>query len=410
MKETTGSVDITQHQTSLPIEPSYSMKDTYGDFIYNAKLYAKDYNHFSTDQASLEALTGRELGVLGEIPAICHAATVTEPALSLLKKAGLQLPSERYTYSNDNEYLQLLKKLEGAEKRIIFQYPQPSDEVSSKLYWIDPEILAYLSDKRNIPALVPREHVAWRKLMSLKEILETMPKFPIVLKTGDGRPTSGGNGVKLIKEESQLYEIDETFGDLNQIIVEEFIPEDKNISVHYLIDQHGEITFLGKSEQIVDDDGCFMSSWLTVQIEEQLNDVVKTGFQVTKKLAEKGYIGAAGYDVLIKGNDFYFIDLNIRFNASTCGLLLYNSIKKKYGTTTVRLCNLDWEGSLSRALPLVDDYMTNGQFIPLSLLDADYLTEKNLPSKVVGLAIGHTIEEVEKTLADMKQKGLVQKE
>jgi hypothetical protein len=300
----------------------------------------------------------------------------------------------------------LLKKLGKQNKKLIFQYPQPTDIVSPDLYWIDPGLLKYLCDKRSIPEIVPPENVPERRKMSLNQILEANPTMPIVLKTGDGRPTSGGSGVLIVEEEKQLHEIDESFGNLSEIIVEECIQYDENISVHYVVNKQGEINFLGKSEQIVDNEGCFRGSWITVDVDDKIADIVATGFEVMKNISEKGYVGVAGFDVLIRGDRYYFIDLNIRFNASTCGLFLYHDLQKKYGKDIVRLCNLEWSNDINRLIPVVENYMSKEQFVPLSLLDASYFPGENQASKVIGLVIGHSVQEVESIMDSMAKEGL----
>ncbi|MCJ8008456.1 ATP-grasp domain-containing protein [Lederbergia wuyishanensis] len=394
-----------------PLRPSISMQNIYGNgFIYNSKIYSEDYQHFSGDILSLEALTGRELTVVGDTPVICHAAAATEPALGLLKKAGLHIPNKLYTYQTDNEYLALLSHLHKNNHTLIFQYPHPNHIVSPDLFWVNQAVLAFLSDKRNIPKLVPAEHVPQRKMMSLKEIIQNKPKLPFVLKTGDGRPTSGGCGVLLVKEEKQLHELGNEFGDLSSLIVEEFIPYDQNVSVHYSVDKHGKISFLGKSEQIVNQNGCFRGSWITIEMEDYMTPIVETGYKIMEKVAEKGYIGVAGFDVLICGEDYYFIDLNIRFNASTCGLFLCKDIYQKYGKKTVRLTNLEWNGEFERLIPIMEKYLLREQFIPLSLLDASYFPLEKKTSKVIGLNIGHSVLEVEKVIKQMERDNLFLRE
>lgn len=396
-----------KEQLSIPIRPSQSIQEIYGEnFIYNPKLYSREYSHFSNDMLSLEALTGRELCIAGEAPVICHAGAATEPALRLLREAGLNLPEVLYTYRTEAEYLQLLETLHQRNKKLIFQYPHSPEDVPPQLSWVEPEIQAYLCDKRSIPDLVPPQNVPLRRTMSLKELLLEKPELPVVLKSGDGQPTSGGCGVMFIENEKQLHELDETFCDLSQLIVEEFIPYDQNISVHYSVNKQGDIKFLGKSEQIVNKDGCFRGSWISVDVDEQLAKIVETGYWVMKKIADKGYVGVAGFDVLIRGSRYYFIDLNVRFNASTCGLLLYPDVRNKYGKAVMRLCNLEWTGNFNSLIPLVEKYLAKGQFIPLSLLDAAYVPNQESISKAVGLVIGHTVAEAEHILKQMTADGL----
>ncbi|MBS4219483.1 ATP-grasp domain-containing protein [Bacillus sp. FJAT-49711] len=411
MEDMTIPITSRKDKKMAPLRPSISIHNIYGDgFIYNSKLYSEDYQHFSKDILSLEALTGREMTVVEDTPVICHEATATKPALRLLEKAGLHIPNKLYTYRTEDEYLALLSHLQHNHKKLIFQYPHPNHVASSELFWVDPKILTYLCDKRSIPHIVPVEHVPKRKMMSIKEIMQRMPKLPFVLKTGDGRPTSGGYGVLLVTEEKQLHELGNEFGDLSNLIVEEFIPNEKNVSVHYFVDKEGKISFLGKSEQMVNKDGYFQGSWITIEKEEYMAPIVRTGYKVMGKLAEKGYIGVAGFDVLISDENYYFIDLNIRFNASTCGLLLCRDIYQNYGKKTVRLTNLEWNGNFDQLLSIVEKYLLREQFVPLSLLDASYFSIEKKTSKVVGLCIGHSALEVEKILKEMEKDSLFLKE
>ncbi|WP_299093299.1 ATP-grasp domain-containing protein [uncultured Metabacillus sp.] len=320
------------------------------------------------------------------------------------------MPPILYTYQTEDEYIDVLKLLSNQNKKMIFQYPHPEEKVSTDQYRVDPKVLAYLCDKRNIPELVPSQHIPKRRMMSLEQILEEKPKLPFVLKTGDGRPTSGGYGVLLINEEQQLDEITESFGDLSSIIVEEYIPYEQNISVHYMVNKEREIEFLGKSEQLVTEDGNFSGSWITTEFDHNIADIIETGYEVMKNIADKGYIGMAGFDVLLYKGQYYFIDLNVRFNASTCGLLLYNDIQKRFATTFMRLCNFNWTSHFDSAIPVVEKFVDKQQFIPLSLLDPGYFPDEEQVTKIIGLVIGKSSEEVEDILGDMARAGFILKE
>lgn len=398
------------HPFTGAIQPKQSSEDIYGKgYVYSPKLFSHNYEHFGGDLLSLEALTGRELSVAGDMPVICHEGAVTPEAIRLLEKTGLRLPSVRYTYRNDREYVSILNKLSLQGKKVIFQYPHPSEDAPDSLYWVDPTIIAYLSDKRSIPALVPAEHVPPRRMVSLDELLEDTPPMPFILKTGDGRPTSGGCGVLLIEREQQLHEIGEDFGDLSTIIWEEFIDYDRNFGFHYVADQAGQVRFLGKSEQVVNDDNCFRGSWISTNA-EPFEQVVKAGLQVMENIAATGYVGVAGFDVLMRGDDFYFIDLNVRFNASSCGLMLHEEVLNVYGKPAIRLSCLEWDGPFNEGLAVVEKYMDLEQFVPLSLLDAAYVEGASGPSKVIGLVMGSDEGEVETILRRMENDRLTRRE
>ncbi|AZU61945.1 ATP-grasp domain-containing protein [Neobacillus mesonae] len=398
-------------KSMVQLRPSFSLEDIYGKgIIYNPKLYDTDYSHFSQDLVSLEVLTGREFCVMGETPIICHAATAAPETISLLEAGGVNVPPIRYIYSNDDEYKRLLDNLKKQNKKLIFQYPHPSKDISKEISWIEPELHAYLCDKRNIPKLVPEGHFPKRRTISLEQILNEKPELPFVLKTGDGRATSGGFGVLLVNDKKQLQKVDDTFGDLSQLIIEEFIEYDQNISVHYVADQYGEIHFLGMSEQIVSNEGNFRGSWISTDIEDKFAEIVSVGYKVMENIAKKGYVGFAGFDVLIKGDQFYFIDLNVRFNASTCGLLLMEDIQNKLGKDVVRLCNFEWTNDFNGLIRVLKKYVSNQQIIPLSLLNSNQFQQGKLVEKAIGLVAGHSIDEVESILSEMSSEGLIVKE
>lgn len=405
-----GERALPLHMSVDLIRPEQSAEELYGKgYVYSPKLYARDYEHFGGDLLSLEALTGRELCVAGEMPVICHTGAVTPGAVHLLEKAGLSIPSTLYTYSSDEEYVSILQKLSLQGKKVIFQYPHPSEDAPDSLYWVDPSVIAYVSDKRSIPALVPPEHVPPRRMVSIEELIADTPPLPFILKTGDGRPTSGGCGVLFIERTEQLHTISEDFGDLSTIILEEYIEYDRNFGFHFAADQHGTVSFLGKSEQVVNDDNCFRGSWISTNA-EPFERVVEAGFQVMQNIVAAGYVGIAGFDVLMRGSDFYFIDLNVRFNASSCGLMIYKSVEDVYKKPVIRLSCLEWEGDFGEGLSVVDAYLSQNQFIPLSLLDASYVARKTGPSKIIGLVIGHSEEEVESILLSMEKDRLTQRE
>ncbi|WP_299093298.1 hypothetical protein [uncultured Metabacillus sp.] len=61
MGEAAKRLTTTKGQQMMKFRPAYSMQDIYGEeIIYNPKLYAEDYQHYSGDLLSLDALTGRE--------------------------------------------------------------------------------------------------------------------------------------------------------------------------------------------------------------------------------------------------------------------------------------------------------------------------------------------------------------
>lgn len=389
------------------IQPEQTAENIYGaGFVYSPKLYARDYSHFDDDVLMLEALTGRELPVVGEMPVICHEGVVTPPALRLYEKAGLHIPSKRYTYRTDTEYVALLKRFTLQEMNVIFQYPHPTKDVPASLYHVKPDVMTYVNDKRNIPALVPKEHVPYRKMVSLEELKADLPPLPFILKTGDGSITAGGCGVLFIEEEAQLNDIKKEFGDVSSIIFEEYIDCDDSSGYHYVVDQRGDIQFLGKSKQVLNQNNCFRGSWLDKEA-KGFERVVEAGRRVMENIAAAGYTGIAGFDVLTRGDEFYFVDLNVRVNGSTSSLLLHDSVTAQWGHSVARLSCLEWSGDFEEGMRALESFVDRKRFLPLCLLDASLVEgDHSGASKITGIVLGDSEEDVEQVLAFMKQKGI----
>src|SRR5699024_9286099 len=104
------------------------------------------------------------------------------------------------------------------------------------------------------------------------------------------------------------------------IIIEQKIQEIANYCVQFACKKDGEIHYIGTSEQITDKYGHYSGN-------QNVQDVPESVIQASKEImeigVEKGYIGIAGFDLLLdKHGDIFVIDMNFRQNGSTSMFLI----------------------------------------------------------------------------------------
>lgn len=394
------------------LKPSISIAEIYGDnLIYNPRPSLDEHGHFAENPVINEIITGREISIMGNTPIICCEAVATAPAVDCLEKAGLLIPPVRYTYRSEEEYLKLLKHFTEQNQKLIIQHPHPEHQVPASLYWIDPAIPRFLNDKKNVDKLVPEEYCLARSTLSYEKMAEQISDnsltSPVVLKTGDGEPTAGGFGVKICKTSQDIEDALEFFSEVDEVIAEQYVNYNSNICIQFAAAADGEITYLGNSEQIVTKDGNHKGSWLNVD-HEKLPAAVSVGKKIMKDAQEKGYVGVAGFDVIFDEENFYFIDLNFRLNASTGGLLLFESITRQYGIDNpeVRLYSFSFEKKFDELISLLEYSVEKRLFTPLSIFNLEHSDYKNRDYRVTGLIIGTSRDEVSAKIIRLQNEGI----
>ncbi|MFQ6010527.1 MAG: ATP-grasp domain-containing protein, partial [Candidatus Aenigmatarchaeota archaeon] len=116
-----------------------------------------------------------------------------------------------------------------------------------------------------------------------------------------------------------------------ELIVEELINVKNNFNIQFFIDKDKSIYCIGYGIQITTDDGeyegtiCFLNNDPNPKLLEVTNDACAN-------IAERGYFGFLGFDVLEDDNgDYYIVDANIRINGSTSVHLIKDKLLPKLG-------------------------------------------------------------------------------
>ena len=154
-------------------------------------------------------------------------------------------------------------------------------------------------------------------LDSMDEVTECAERigYPVILKARAG---GGGKGIRIVREKDELEgafsevkkEAESSFGD-DGIFMEKYLEHVKHVEVQILADKEGHVIILG-------DRDCSVQRRNQKLIEEcpapVLSDNVRTRmYESAKKLVSGvGYVTVGTAEFLVKGEEYYFLEMNTR--------------------------------------------------------------------------------------------------
>ncbi len=230
-----------------------------------------------------------------------------------------------YDNSNAKHYTDLANSLPEKSLHVLHPY----DNIAPEVYANDPDLLFMLNDKSNLHLFT--DQIPQRQLFSLQDtnFLEDIVKQKaVVLKKTEG---SAGDGLKILKSPKDLAKLNGFFSDVSQIIVEDYIEANHNYSIQFLIDKSNEIHYIGFGEQFMTSEGEYEGVVCYLEKEPE-HELFTIGQNAAKKVAEMGYHGIVGFDILkdFQG-EYYVIDPNIRPTAATPAFLMKDSLMPFFG-------------------------------------------------------------------------------
>jgi hypothetical protein len=114
-----------------------------------------------------------------------------------------------------------------------------------------------------------------------------------------------------------------------------------------------------------------------------------------EKAVALGYKGVAGFDTVLLADDrVVVLDLNFRVNGSTATILLQRGIMEAYGVSTLLYTSWQWHGATAQRLTRAQQFIQQGYFIPLSFYNAELSPYPEAASRLLGIVIGQSREEV----------------
>lgn len=283
------------------------------------------------DEAIRDAFPAGFVTLTGGLPLLIFHGSSRREARALVTGAGLPWPDNLLEYGNEAEFLALLHR--AAPRRLVFQNAHPPDPSLDALYWIPRELLTRLNNKAELESLVPREACPPRKTMSLEDAaaLNFEPGTTVVLKGSTSMSSGSGGAVLIARDEAAVRSVPARLAGCDRVVVEEFQPFTRTMCLNLAADYQGVVHYIGSADQVVADDGTYLSSWVNPELAPP-ESAVAIARDIMTRAASMGYVGFAGFDLgLLPDGRALFFDLNFRVCGSTPTLLWYDEVRRRVG-------------------------------------------------------------------------------
>jgi hypothetical protein len=390
------------------LKPSITLGQIFGEAtFYSPCVPPGACKWLTTDPAAQGTASGGLLTITGNMQTICHAGVSTPDTIQLLRDAGFSLPDNILRYSDADMYLKALRDLCREERKIAVQYVHKAYELDPGNYLIEPSVLSFLNNKTNLAGLVGAGNIPRRDIIALSELdsLYGNYTFPMVVKAATDDSSGGGVDVCICDRYDEFLLAKDYFSSCDTLIIEEYINIKRNLCLNYVINREGVIDYLGCAEQVSKADGKYNGNWIDPDIQAP-EQAVALGTEIVRKGSHRGYWGFVGIDISVEEDGrIVFFDLNFRVNGSTRALLFAECIRSALGQPVIRLRTWTPPGiPYDRMLDIIYKAMGKGMLLPLCSYDPEAGGFPQSNSRLTGMIIGRSRDEVlekERELASM---------
>ena len=388
--------------------PEMTLSDFYpADCVFNTRSSFRSFGWLPGDLLGSDFRTGGALTINGTLPMICSAAVCSARTNRIFEAAGLPDRTHQIIFQNEAEYETVLADCQQRKQPVIFQHQHPEEEWPRELYWIDPDLLGQLNNKACLSEFVPEEYLPERTVLPVSE-LSTFLRFestrPLVLKGAANMPSGGGQAVAIIRTDQDLEKARDSLSIGEQFVAEKFLSIEENYCVNYATD--GQQTFLlGGSDQISNEAGRYSGNWISL-VRRPPAEVIQVGFEIMRKVASRGYVGVAGFDIIRDScGKILVIDLNFRLNGSTAALIWQNSLLSRSGSKAVgRVIRWGFQQDVDSDFSLLQELIDSDWFFPLSIYDPQASQYGFDEVRVMGILFGASRYQIEQRLQKLHRK------
>ncbi len=387
----------------LENKPKFTLKQLYGEgAVYCSRNSFRENPWMPQDADDSNFLTAREIAI-SDLPTLVHKATQTEKMRQLCHISGIDFIEQKYQFEDAKEYAAILKTWEKEKKKVVFHYIHDKDEIARNLYWMDADVFNYLNNKSNLGEIVPEQFVPRRVVINQEQLANELKSWstPIILKSGDDTPTSGGYGVMICYTDEQLQEAVERFQKekTETIIIEEMLEAKENYCCQYIYSDDIGIQYLGTSKQLTDEDGYYNGN---IFVDSVPQEVIDAGKAIMETGVKRGYKGIAGFDfILTKDGKVKAIDLNFRQNGSTSMLILHDYLAKP-ANKFLSYCS---KGDNEEFFKTIKHFVERGVLFPLCYYDGDYF-DIPIKSRFAGIWYADSLKEIEQYEKQLNDSGV----
>ncbi|MGK0576655.1 L-aspartate--L-methionine ligase LdmS [Macrococcus capreoli] len=358
------------------------MKDLYGDNVLYSSRPSYTYNPWlQPEEHQSNMLSAREL-LIAQMPVVLHEATVTDKTEALFHAVGFEMPEGYRTYDTREDYERILREAVDNGEKLFFQYAHEESLVPGNKYVVPRDKFLALNNKSILDQWTKGKYLPKRDVVSIDDFESVVKEWtlPFVIKPGDEHPTAGGYGVMICYTEEDVAQAIERVRQAegtSQMIIEQFVAPEKNYCVQYACTKDGTPQFIGCSHQITEKYGKYRGNIIDHDIPQ---DVIDAGLEIMQNGVEAGYVGIAGFDLLVdKEGAIYAIDLNFRQNGSSSLLLLDSVLNGGYKKFLAYYSKGDNEVFYNAIL----EEVKAGYLFPLAYYNGDYKEKNGFPSRFV---------------------------
>jgi acetyl-CoA carboxylase biotin carboxylase subunit len=139
--------------------------------------------------------------------------------------------------------------------------------------------------------------------------------FPVIIKAAAG---GGGKGMRVVREETALdeqfalakAEAEANFAD-NRVFIERYLENPRHVELQILADGSGNVAVLGERDcSVQKNHQKLIEESPSPGVNEAMRERMAAG--AVRMFRELGYRGAGTIEFLVKGTDFYFMEVNAR--------------------------------------------------------------------------------------------------
>src|SRR4051812_42738221 len=163
--------------------------------VLTARLPLSDTGANTADPHLCDAYTGPIMAIADATPVICSAGVASPCGLDLLDGAGVPVSREIRTYRTASEFRRLVGDVLGSGERLLCQHVHDEAEVPAEACMVAPDLLRYLNNKANLPAIVGPAGAPRRTPIAPGDVAALRVDESWVLKVCSDDSSGGGYGV-----------------------------------------------------------------------------------------------------------------------------------------------------------------------------------------------------------------------
>jgi hypothetical protein len=363
--------------------------------VLTARLPLSDTGANTADPHLCDAYTGPIMAIADDTPVICSAGVASPCGLDLLGAAGVPVSREIRTYRTAQDFRRLVREVLGNGERLLCQHVHDEHEVPAEVCMVAPDLLRYLNNKANLPAIVGADGAPRRTSIGAGEVAALGVDESWVLKVCSDDSSGGGYGVYVHQAGSAIAR--PSFVQPGaELIVEEYLDLVENWCVHFCVDAIGAPRLLGATEQLISATGAYGGSRVGGTV------LPPAAAQLCQAVAERarelGFIGYCGIDTgLTSSGAVRVFDLNFRINASTPALLVLAAIAASRGPSWMgrgRWQTYRHGGALPDLVTRLEAVYPDGALVPIASYDPAFTANGAGPSLLSALLIGDDEQEL----------------